>query len=188
MTKKFILIFIVISLFLSNKTLFANDKQKIIDNINEIETMKFNFNQIVHDKEETGKCFVKRPHFLKCIYEDKNQKQLIVNRNNLIIHHARYNKSYSYPTKTSFFLDILDGKKFENLILAGSISQKKNYFEIVYSDNNKGEIMFFFDLNNYNLKGWEVMNLNSGKTTFILYDLIKNPKINKKLFQIPNAS
>ena len=32
------------------------------------------------------------------------------------------------------------------------------------------------------------MNLNSGKTTFILYDLIKNPKINKKLFQIPNAS
>ena len=70
MTKKFILIFIVISLFLSNKTLFANDKQKIIDNINEIETMKFNFNQIVRDKEETGKCFVKRPHFLKktCLY------------------------------------------------------------------------------------------------------------------------
>ena len=63
MTKKFILIFIVISLFLSNKTLFANDKQKIIDNINEIETMKFNFNQIVHDKEETGKCLKKTSLF-----------------------------------------------------------------------------------------------------------------------------
>ena len=39
---------------------------------------------MAHDKE-TGKCFVK-DLFLKCIYEDKNQKQLIVNRNNLIIH------------------------------------------------------------------------------------------------------
>ena len=152
MIKKFILIFIIILLFLFNKTLLANDKQKIIENLNNIKTLKFSFNQISFDKQETGKCFLKRPHFLKCIYEDKNQKQLIVNRNNLIIHHARYNKSYFYPTKTSYFLDILDKKKFENLILSGSITQNNNNFEIIYSDKNKGEIIFFFDLINFNLE------------------------------------
>ena len=110
MIKKSILILTIILLFLFNKTLLANDKQKITENINNIETLKFSFNQISFDKEETGKCFLKRPHFLKCIYEDKNQKQLIVNRNNLIIHHARYGKSYFYPTKKSYFLDILDKK------------------------------------------------------------------------------
>ena len=188
MIKKFILTFIIISLFLLNKTSLANDKQKIIENINGIETLKFSFNQISHDKEETGKCFLKRPYFLKCIYEDKNQKQLIVNKNNLIIHHARYNKSYYYPTKTSYFVDILDNKKFEDLILAGSIAQKNNYFEIICLDKNKGEIMFFFDTNNFNLKGWELINLNGNKTTFILYNILKNPEINKKLFQIPSIS
>ena len=78
MIKKFIFIYIIILLFLFNKTLLANDKQKIIENINNIKTLKFSFNQISHDKEETGKCFLKRPHFLKCVYEDKKQKQLIV--------------------------------------------------------------------------------------------------------------
>ena len=37
-----------------------------------------------------GVCYLKRPHFLKCEYKDKNQKQLIVNRNNLVIYHKRY--------------------------------------------------------------------------------------------------
>ena len=97
------LFLIIISLFLLNKSIHANEKQKIIDNINNIETLKFNFNQISFDEKEEGECFLKRPHFLKCIYEDKNQKQLIVNKNKLIIYHARYNKSYFYPVKTSYF-------------------------------------------------------------------------------------
>ena len=188
MIKKLILIFIIISLFLFNKTSLANDKQKIIENINNIKTLKFSFSQISHDKEEKGKCFLKRPHFLKCIYEDKKQKQLIVNRNNLIIYHARYNKSYSYPAKMSYFLDILDNKKFEDLILAASITQKNDYFEIKSLNKDKGDIMLFFDINNFNLRGWEIINLTGSKTTFILYDIFKNPEINKKLFQIPSTS
>ena len=108
MIRKSTLILTIILLFIFNKTLSANEKQKITENLNSIDTLKFEFDQISFDKKESGKCFLKRPHFLKCIYEDKNQKQLIVNKNNLIIHHARYGKSYFYPTKKSYFLDILD--------------------------------------------------------------------------------
>ena len=188
MIRKSTLILSIILLFILNKTLSANEKQKITENLNSIETLKFEFNQISFNKQETGKCFLKRPHFLKCIYEDKNQKQLIVNKNTLIIHHARYGKSYVYPTRKSYFLDILDKKKFENLILSGSMIQNNNHFEIIYSDKNKGEIVFFFDLINFDLEGWEIINLDGGKTTFMLKNNFKNQQIDKKFFQIPNTS
>ena len=188
MIRKSTLILIIILLFIFNKTLSANEKQKITENLNSIDTLKFDFNQTSFDKQEFGKCFLKRPHFLKCIYEDKNQKQLIVNKNTLIIHHARYGKSYFYPTKTSYFSDILNKKKFGNLILSGSITRNNDHFEIIYSDKNKGEIVFFFDLINFDLEGWEVINLDGSKTTFILKNIFKNQEIDKKLLQIPNTS
>ena len=188
MIRKSTLILTIILLFIFNKTLSANEKEKITENLNSIETLKFEFDQISFDKQETGKCFLKRPHFLKCIYEDKNQKELIVNKNTLIIYHARYDKSYFYPTKKSYFLDILDKKKFENIILSGSITQNNNNFEIIYSDKNKGEIVFFFDLINFDLEGWKIVNLDGSITTFILKNIFKNLEIDKKFFQIPNAS
>ena len=188
MIRKSTLILTIILLFIFNKTLSANEKQKITENLNSIDTLKFDFNQTSFDKQELGKCFLKRPHFLKCIYEDKNQKELIVNKNTLIIYHARYDKSYFYPTKKSYFLDILDKKKFENLILSGSITQNNNHFEIIYSDKNKGEIVFFFDLISFDLKGWEIINLDGSKTTFILKNIFKNQEIDKKLFKIPNLN
>ena len=73
--KKSILIFLIISFF-NITSLIANEKLKIIENINNIETLKFNFVQISFDNKENGICFLKRPHFLKCIYEDKNQKSI----------------------------------------------------------------------------------------------------------------
>ena len=188
MIRKSTLILTIILLFILNKTLSANEKQKITENLNSIETLKFEFDQISFDKQETGKCFLKRPHFLKCIYEDKNQKELIVNKNTLIIYHARYGKSYFYPTRKSYFLDILDKKKFENLILSGSMTQNNNHFEIIYSDKNKGEIVFFFDLISFDLEGWKIVNLDGSKTTFILKNIHKNQEIDKKLFQIPNPN
>ena len=111
-----------------------------------------------------------------------------MNKNTLIIHHARYGKSYFYPTKKSYFLDILDKKKFGNLILSGSITRNNDHFEIIYSDKNKGEIVFFFDLISFDLDGWEIINLDGSKTTFILKNIHKNQEIDKKLFQIPNAN
>ena len=72
---------VIISLVYSfNKNLNADEKQKIIGNLNSINTLKFDFIQVSLGKKESGKCFLKRPHFLKCIYSDKNQKQLIINK------------------------------------------------------------------------------------------------------------
>ena len=101
----------------------ANTKLEIVNNLNSIETLKFEFIQISFEKKEYCICFLKRPHFLKCIYNNnKNQKELIINRTNLVIHHKRYNKTYYYPVSSSYFLEILNKKKFANIILEGSLN------------------------------------------------------------------
>ena len=182
--KKSILIFLIISFF-NITSLIANEKLKIIENINNIETLKFNFVQISFDNKENGICFLKRPHFLKCIYEDKNQKELIVNRKNLVIYHKRYNKTYYYPVSKSYFVDILDKKKFENLVLDGNLSLEKDFFKIKYSEESKGEIIFFFDKRSFDLSGWKIADLNGNHTSFKINNLNKNQNLDKKLFAIP---
>ena len=104
--KKSILIFLIIFL-LNISSLYANEKLQIINTINNIETLKFDFVQISFEKEENGICFLKRPHFMKCIYKNKNQKELIINKNNLVIYHKRFNKTYFFPVSKSYFVVLL---------------------------------------------------------------------------------
>ena len=165
--------------------MFAKDKSKIIENLNTIETLNFEFVQISYDKKEKGICFLKRPHFLKCIYKDQNEKELIVNRGNLVIYHKKYNKSYFYPVSKSYFMDILDKKKFKDLVLKGVLRLNNKFIELKYNSEKKGEIIFFFDKEKLDLSGWKIMDLNRNHTIFSINNLIKNPNLDKKLFNIP---
>ena len=69
--------FIIIFIFFSGiSNSIADTKSKIINNLSSIETLEFEFNQIAFGKEENGKCFLRRPHFLKCEYfNSKSQKR-----------------------------------------------------------------------------------------------------------------
>lgn len=187
---KFILLFFLTFVFSLKITyLKANAGFEIINNLNNIETLKFDFIQVSMDKTEKGNCFLKRPHFLKCIYHDnKNKKELIINKNNLVIHHKRYNKTYYYPASYSFFLEILDKKKFKNMILKGKINLENETYEAKYFMEKKGEITFFFDKNNLDLTGWEIIDLNRNITNFKIINLVKNEELGKKIFQIPKIN
>ena len=186
--KKFILILLTFIISINTTNLLANDKSKIIENLNNIKTLRFDFVQASFGKKESGVCFLKRPHFLKCIYENKNQKEVIVNRKNLVIYHKRYNKTYFYPVSKSYFVNILDKKKFENLILEGNLSSEQKSFQIKYSEENKGEIVFFFDRESFDLSGWEIADLNGNYTNFKINNLNKNQSFDEKLFNIPTIN
>ena len=165
--------------------MLAKDKSKIIENLDTIETLNFEFVQISYDKKEKGICFLKRPHFLKCIYKDQKEKELIVNRGNLVIYHKKYNKSYFYPVSKSYFMDILDKKKFKDLVLKGVLRLNNKFIELKYNSEKKGEIIFFFDKEKLDLSGWKNKDLNGNHTVFSINNLIKNPNLDKKLFNIP---
>ena len=76
-------------IFLSFYLLFTNsvaaDKSKIINKLNSLDNIQFNFTQKTNERVEKGKCVLAFPSKLKCIYEDKNKKELIVNKQMMAI-------------------------------------------------------------------------------------------------------
>ena len=186
--KKFIIFSYILLFFLIYSNLQANNKIEIINNLNNIETLKFDFVQKSFDKKESGVCYLKRPSFLKCSYKDKKQKELIINKRNLVIYHKRYNKIYYYPSSKSYFLEILNKEKFFELIMKGTIQSNKNFSEIEHFDESKGEIIFYFDNKNYDLIGWRLIDINNNITVFEISNQSKNIEIKKNIFYIPEAN
>tara|TARA_A100001011_G_scaffold166709_2_gene175457 strand:+ start:431 stop:1003 length:573 start_codon:yes stop_codon:yes gene_type:complete len=186
--KKSILILNILFFFLSYSNLQANNKIEIVKNINNVETLKFNFIQKSFEKKETGTCHLKRPHFLKCLYEDKNQKELIINKRILVIYHKRYNKIYRYPLSKSYFLQILNGEKFSEVIMKGEMLINDDFSEVEYLDENKGQIIFYFNNKNYDLIGWRLIDINNNITVFEMSNQSKNIEIKKTFFSIPEEN
>ena len=188
MSKKNIIIFANILFFLIfDSNLSANNKVEIIKNFNAINTLKFDFVQKSFGDLEEGICYLKRPHFLKCSYNDKNKKELIINKRFLVIYHKRYNKIYNYPLSRSYFLEILDAKKFSGIIMKSKIKMINDFFEIQSLDEKKGEILFYFN-KNYDLVGWKLIDINNNITLFEINNQSKNIEIKKDFFLIPEEN
>ena len=186
--KNIIKLFINILFLLYFSSSQGSEKLSIINNFNNLESYKFDFIQKSFGKEEGGVCYLKRPYYLKCLYDNKNQKQLIINNRILVVYHKRYNKIYRYPLSKSFFLDLLDKEKFSKLISNGKILLSDSFFEINYSDRNKGEITFFFDRSTYDLLGWRLIGIDNNITILEIKNFLKNIQINKSFFSIPEEN
>ena len=185
MYKKFFLSTLLFSLSLNYPTnLFAEIRSKILQNLSNSETLKFDFEQTSLNSFETGICYIKRPHFLKCSYNDKRKKEIIVNKRTLVVLH--YNKlRYSYPLSKSYFLEILDKKKFSDLAYKSTLESDNESIKMKYLDEKKGSIIIYFNNKNYELQGWEINDLTNNKTILKIKNLHKNEKIDNKIFFIP---
>ncbi len=185
---RFIKILFIFLLLNNFSILKADTKKNIVENINNYETLKFDFVQITNDKEETGICYLRRPHYLKCEYNDKNQKELIVNKKQLVIYHKRYKKIYNYPLSKSFFNEILNKEKFSEMIAKGTVKKEYDTFFVNCFLEKKGEIVFYFNSENFDLKGWDLISLNDSKIIFKIFNSLKNTEIKKKFFDIPKLN
>ena len=74
------------------------------------------------------------------------------------------------------------------MILEGNLSSEQKSFQIKYSEENKGEIVFFFDRESFDLSGWEIVDLNGNYTNFKINNLNKNQSFDEKLFNIPTIN
>ena len=111
----------------------------------------------------------------------------LINRKNLVIYHKKFNKVYYYPVSNSYFADVLDKKKFKNLINKGQVIFKTGKFQIKYFDNSKGEIILLFD-ENFDLEGWVVKDLSGNYTEFKINSIEENLNLDKKIFFIPETN
>src|SRR5210317_1717678 len=114
-----ILIFLIL---ISNAN--SNNKDKIIENLRNTESLNFNFEQNINGKVEFGNCTIKYTKKIFCKYQ-KNNKILVSNGKSLVI-----------KTITSFYRYPLD-KTPLNLILDKNFLMKKiPYLKEEITDKN----------------------------------------------------
>ena len=181
---KFFKIFVFFILISTN--LSANEKDQIVKKLNNLNSLKFTFDQIVNDKTEKGSCLLEFPGKLKCDYFDDKKKELIINKKRLAITQKRYNKTYYYPISQSPFLNILYKDKLLEIIKSGKLDLSDRVIKLVYLDEN--EITVFFDKKTLDLKGWQIIDQYNNNINFSLKIVAKNDVFKKGTFKIPEMN
>ncbi len=182
MKKYFIVFFLIL---LSNKA-SAEIKERIIKNLKTTNNVSFIFEQNINGKIENGNCVLEYPKKIYCKYILANKKILVSNGKSLVI-----------KTKTSYYLYPLD-KTPLNLILDKNYLLKKigNLEERIIDDKfinfsfveEDIEINIFFNKKNYNLIGWQTLDIYQNLSITFLSSILKNQNINENLFILPNRN
>ena len=181
---KKILFFLILFTLFSQKS-FSLPKEKIINNFNKINNISFEFQQKIADKIEVGKCYIKYPKLIYCLYDNKNKKEIISNGKSLVIKNNRYNKTYIYPLKTTPLEYILDKEFILNKIKNSEPKININKMIEFSITNESNLVSIFFDSKTYNLSGWKTIDIYQNEVVFQINNLEKNINIDENQFKLP---
>ena len=181
---KFFKIFIVFILLSAN--LSANEKDQIVNQLKNLNSLEFIFDQIINNKTEKGSCLLEFPGKLKCDYFDDKKKELIINKKKLAITQKKYNKTYYYPISKSPFLNILYKDKLLEIVRSGKLELTDQGIKLIYLGEN--EITVFFDRETLDLKGWQITDQYNNNINFSLNIVAKNDIFKKGTFTIPEIN
>ena len=179
---KYILILIFFILISNSK---AEIKEQIIENLQNVQNLRFKFEQNINGKIENGICTIKYPKKIYCKYM-KNNKILVSNGKSLVI--KTETSFYRYSLKKTPLNLILDKNfliKKINFLKENIIDKNLINFTIVENDN---EIDVFFDIKTFNLVGWKTRDIYQNTNITYLSSIQKNKKITKNLFKIPSQN
>ena len=175
----FILYFII---FFTNSN--ANNKDKIIENLNKTINFNFQFEQNINGKIEYGNCTIEYPRKIFCEYSKSNNKILVSNGKSLVI--KTRTSYYRYPLKKTQLNLILD----KNFLIDKIYSLKEkivdnSYINYIITDKNS-EISVFFDNKTFNLIGWQTKDIYQNINITFLSSIRINQIIDKNLFILPS--
>ena len=160
----------------------ADNKKKIIINLDNTTNFSFEFEQNINGKVESGNCTIEYPKKIYCAY-NKNNKVLVSNGKSLVI--KTISSYYRYPLKKTPLNLILDKKFLINKIYSLKEKTVDNSY-IKYSIiENENKIDIFFDIVSLELIGWQTKDVYQNTTLTLLSSISKNQNIKKKLFKLP---
>ncbi len=180
-----ILIIFFFLIYSSNS--YANIKENIIQNLENIQNFNFNFEQNINGKIETGNCTIEYPKKIYCKYNSKNKKILISNGKSLVIK-TNNGSYYRYPIIKTPLQYILD----KNFL----INEIKNLNERIIDNKyinftifkNENEINIFFNKKNFNLIGWQIIDLYQNLNITYITSIRINQILEKNLFKLPSVN
>ena len=179
---KYILIFLF---FFLNSNSIAEIKEKIIENLQNVENLKFKFEQNINGKIENGICTIKYPKKIYCKYS-KNNKILVSNGKSLVI--KTETSFYRYSLKKTPLNLILDKNfliKKINILKESVIDENLINFTITENDN---ELNLFFDNKKFNLVGWKTKDIYQNTNITYLSSIEINKEFTKNLFKVPSQN
>ena len=179
-------VFLAILFISFSFNLSASEKDQILNQLKNLNSLEFTFDQLVNEKLEKGSCLLEFPGKLKCEYFDNKQKELVINNKRLAITQKKYNKTYHYPISKSPFLNILYKDKLLEIVRSGKLGSTEQLIKLIYLSEN--EITIFFDKQTLNLKGWKIIDQYNNKINFSLNIISKNDAYKKSTFKIPNIN
>ena len=176
----------ILFFLLFNSEVLGSVKENIIHNLNKIDNIFFKFEQNINGKTENGECIIQYPKKIFCKYNKKNKKILVSNGKSLVI--KSLSSYYLYPLDKTPLNLILD----KNFLISAINNSDERIIEdkfINYSFSEKDdEINIFFDKNNYELIGWQTLDIYQNLSITFISSIVKNQKLKKNLFKIPKQN
>tara|TARA_X000001036_G_scaffold393871_1_gene393788 strand:- start:557 stop:1105 length:549 start_codon:yes stop_codon:yes gene_type:complete len=181
--KRYLLILFFI--LITNKV-SATIKENIISNLRETNNISFKFEQNINGKIESGNCKIEYPKKINCNYNLSNEKVLISNGKSLVI--KTKTSYYLYPLEKTSLNLILDKNFLINKIniLKERIINEK-FINFTFIENNN-EVNIFFNKSNFNLVGWQTLDIYQNLSITYLSSIIKNQNIDKNIFILPKQN
>ena len=178
-------IYILLLILLASKT-SANIKENIVLNLKNVENVNFNFEQNINGKIENGNCTIQYPKKIFCKYNLGNQKILVSDGKSLIIKTtASYYKYSLDKTPLNYLLDKEFLIKRINELEARIVQKKFINFKFTENEN---EINIFFDINNFNLIGWQTLDIYQNLSITYLSSVSINKNLKRSLFKLPDRN
>ena len=179
MIKYLLLFFFVISITNTN----ANNKEKIIKNLKNTNTVDFKFEQNINGKTENGDCTIQYPKKMFCKYSESNNKILVSNGKSLVI--KTTTSYYRYPLEKTPLNLILDKNFLLNKIshLKERIIDDSLINYTIFEENN--ELNIFFDNKTFDLIGWQTKDIYQNLSITLLSSIQINQKISNNIFKLP---
>ena len=175
------IVFLICLISLSSKV-SANNKDQIINKLKDTLNLNFDFEQNINGKIEFGSCTIQYPKKMFCAYNKKN-KVIVSNGKSLVIKST--SSYYRYPldkTPLNFILDKNFLLKKISELNEENINNSLIKFTIK-KDNQSIEI--FFDINDYNLIGWQTKDVYQNTAVTLLYSVKSNQIVDEKIFKTP---
>ena len=182
MFKYFIFLFFFIFITHTN----ANNKTQIIENLEKTKNLSFKFEQNINGKIESGNCIIEYSKKINCKYDSGNKKILVSNGKSLVI--KTKTSYYLYPLEKTSLNLILDKNFLINKIniLKERIINEK-FINFTFIENNN-EVNIFFNKSNFNLVGWQTLDIYQNLSITYLSSIIKNQNIDKNIFILPKQN
>ena len=181
--KKYLLL---LFLLFFNSEIIALENQKIIKNLENIKNLSFNFEQNIDGEKEKGKCILEYPKKIFCKYNLDNQKTLTSNGRYIVI--KTIDSHYIYNIQKTPLNMILNKNFILNKIRNTEAKILDDKFISFSFIENENEVNLFFNKNNFNLVGWQSIDIYQNLSITFISSIIKNIEIDENLFKLPKQN